>query len=144
MCSYWLRTWWPIKKTPYVILYWFSFKIILCMFILCDSSIINGRHCNNSTKYRKQNPEIGLLCAYALLFEIRKLRVRNRNFCCETTTMFRFVIRMFDQNTSVVLKRPSMKSKPSIASQVASQTTRSPYILMHSISNIVYRIRKVI
>ena len=37
MCSYWLRTWRPIKKTPYVILYWFSFKIILCMLILCDS-----------------------------------------------------------------------------------------------------------
>ena len=35
MCSYWLRTWRPIKKTPYVILYWFSFKIIFCMLILC-------------------------------------------------------------------------------------------------------------
>ena len=23
------------KKTPYVILYWFSFKILLCMLILC-------------------------------------------------------------------------------------------------------------
>ena len=38
MCSYWLRTWRPIKKTPYVILYWFSFKIILCMLILCGNT----------------------------------------------------------------------------------------------------------
>ena len=25
-----------INKTPYVILYWFSVKITLCMYILCD------------------------------------------------------------------------------------------------------------
>ena len=44
MCSYWPRTWRPImytpfahalayaiNKTPYVILYWFSVKITLCM-----------------------------------------------------------------------------------------------------------------
>ena len=35
MCSYWLRTWRPIKKTPYVIFYCLSFKIILCILILC-------------------------------------------------------------------------------------------------------------
>ena len=35
MCSYWLRTWRPIKKTPYVIFYCLSFKIILWMLILC-------------------------------------------------------------------------------------------------------------
>ena len=41
------------KKTPYVILYWFSFKIILCMLILCapdeDMHCVEmlGRQCNS-------------------------------------------------------------------------------------------------
>ena len=35
MYIYWLRTWRPINKTPYVLFYCLSFKIILCMFILC-------------------------------------------------------------------------------------------------------------
>ena len=38
MCSYWLRTWRPINKTPYVLFYCLSFKIILCMFVLCGYS----------------------------------------------------------------------------------------------------------
>ena len=42
MCSYWLRTWRPIKQTPYVIFYCLSFKIILCMLILCDTEEISG------------------------------------------------------------------------------------------------------
>ena len=42
MCSYWLRTWRPIKKTPYVIFYCLSFKIILCMFTLWPGSVLVG------------------------------------------------------------------------------------------------------
>ena len=56
--------------------------------------------------------------AFALIFELRQLGVRNRNFCCETTTMFRFVIRMFDQNTSVVIK-PTKYEIDTFVSQVA-------------------------
>ena len=39
MCSYWLRTWRPIKKTPYVIFYCLAVKIILCMLILCATAV---------------------------------------------------------------------------------------------------------
>ena len=53
MCSYWLRIWRPIKKTPYVILYWFSFKIILCI--------------NSVVQYLSAN------VALVLNFRIRKL-----------------------------------------------------------------------
>ena len=49
---------------------------------------------------------------------------------------------MFDQNTSVVLNLPSMKW--TLSPLKSLETTRSPYILMHTISNIVFRIRKVI
>ena len=50
MCSYWLRTWRPIKKTPYVIFYCLSFKIILCMLILCDPSKQNKNYNNANFK----------------------------------------------------------------------------------------------
>ena len=33
------------KKTPYVILYWFSFKILLCMLILCAEVVEKGSRC---------------------------------------------------------------------------------------------------
>ena len=44
MCSYWLRTWRPIKKTPYVIFYCLSLKIILCMLILCVMNNATGKN----------------------------------------------------------------------------------------------------
>ena len=64
--------------------------------------------------------------AYALIFELRQLGVRIRNFCCETTTMFSFVIRMFDQNTSVVIKA-SKYEIDIFASQVARNHTIAVY-----------------
>ena len=43
-----------INKTPYVILYWFSVKITLCMFILCG--IGHGRHVLSQCPKQRQSP----------------------------------------------------------------------------------------
>ena len=63
-------------------------------------------------------------------------------FPYQTTTMIRFVLRMFDQRKSVVLKRPSMQLTPSPLKSL--ETKQSPYIMVQTISHIVFRIREVI
>ena len=45
------------KKTPYVILYWFSFKIILCILILCGrvslpDKILPGRRLGDDLEFQ--------------------------------------------------------------------------------------------
>ena len=51
---------------------------------------------------------------------------------------------MFDQNTSVVIKATKYEIDTFASQCKLLETTRSPYILMHKMSNIVFRIRKVI
>ena len=48
MCSYCLRTWRPINKTPYVLFYCLSFKIILCMFVLCGPMLLPLHLCKTT------------------------------------------------------------------------------------------------
>ena len=40
-----------INKTPYVILYWFSVKITLCMYILCDQALGLTHTCSKNRRF---------------------------------------------------------------------------------------------